>query len=59
MFHVKHFNNKQQINKSMSTQSLKDAVRNISNFPVDGIEFKDITTLFQSAERLQELSDVL
>ncbi len=32
----------------MSTESLKSVVRNISNFPVDGIEFKDITTLFQS-----------
>ena len=27
----------------MSTESLKSVVRNISNFPVDGIEFKDIT----------------
>ena len=43
----------------MSIQSLKDVVRNISNFPIDGIEFKDITTLFQSAECLHELSDIL
>lgn len=43
----------------MSIQSLKDVVRNISNFPFDGIEFKDITTLFQSPESLQELSDIM
>ncbi len=43
----------------MSTQTLKNAIRNISNFPIDGIEFKDITTLFQSPERLQELSDTM
>ena len=43
----------------MSIQSLKDVVRNISNFPIEGIEFKDITTLFQSKESLQELSDII
>lgn len=43
----------------MSIQTLKDSVRNISNFPIDGIEFKDITTLFQSPETLKELSDIL
>lgn len=43
----------------MSIQTLKDSVRNIPNFPIHGIEFKDITTLFQSPECLQELSDIL
>lgn len=43
----------------MSIQSLKDVVRNISNFPIDGIEFKDITTLFQSPASLHELSDIM
>ncbi|MGV8962105.1 MAG: adenine phosphoribosyltransferase [Candidatus Saccharimonadaceae bacterium] len=43
----------------MSIQTLKDVVRNISDFPIEGIEFKDITTLFQSPESLQELSDIL
>lgn len=43
----------------MSIQTLKDSVRNISNFPINGIEFKDITTLFQSPETLKELSDIL
>ena len=32
----------------MNIEKLKGAVRNISNFPIEGIEFKDITTLFQS-----------
>ncbi|HUI32958.1 MAG: adenine phosphoribosyltransferase [Dysgonamonadaceae bacterium] len=43
----------------MSIQKLKDIVRNISDFPIPGIEFKDITTLFQSPESLHELSDIL
>lgn len=43
----------------MSIQKLKDVVRNISDFPINGIEFKDITTLFQSPECLQELSDIM
>jgi adenine phosphoribosyltransferase len=43
----------------MSTKTLTDAVRNVPDFPIPGIQFKDITTLFQSPEYLQELSDVL
>lgn len=43
----------------MSIEKLKERVRNISDFPIPGIEFKDITTLFQSPESLQELSDIL
>lgn len=43
----------------MNIEKLKGAVRNISNFPIEGVEFKDITTLFQSPERLHELSDVM
>ena len=43
----------------MTIQELKDSVRNISDFPIPGIEFKDITTLFQSPECLKELSDIL
>lgn len=43
----------------MSVLELKEAVRNISDFPIEGIEFKDITTLFQSPERLHQLSDIL
>ena len=43
----------------MSIENLKQAVRNISDFPIKGIEFKDITTLFQSPEHLKDLSDIL
>lgn len=43
----------------MSVQKLKSAVRNISNFPIEGIEFKDITTLFQSRDHLKNLSDIM
>ena len=43
----------------MSIESLTSAVRNIPDFPIQGIQFKDITTLFQSPEHLKELSDIL
>lgn len=43
----------------MNTETLKAAVRNIPDFPIAGIQFKDITTLFQSPKHLQQLSDVL
>ena len=35
----------------MSIESLTKAVRNIPDFPIDGIQFKDITPLFQSPEK--------
>ena len=43
----------------MSIETLTKAVRNIPDFPIKGIQFKDITTLFQSAEHLNELSEIL
>lgn len=43
----------------MSIESLRKAVRNIPDFPIPGIQFKDITTLFQSPEHLKDLSDIL
>lgn len=43
----------------MSIETLTTAVRNIPDFPIKGIQFKDITTLFQSPEHLKELSDIL
>ncbi|MBK5195123.1 MAG: adenine phosphoribosyltransferase [Proteiniphilum sp.] len=43
----------------MSIETLTSAVRNIPDFPIPGIQFKDITTLFQSPEHLKELSDIL
>lgn len=43
----------------MSIETLTAAVRNIPDFPIPGIQFKDITTLFQSADHIKELSDIL
>lgn len=58
MFHVEH-KNKITNNSKMSIEKLKAAVRNIPNFPIEGVQFKDITTLFQSPEYLKEMSDIL
>jgi adenine phosphoribosyltransferase len=43
----------------MSIETLTSAVRNIPDFPIPGIQFKDITTLFQSPEHLRELAEIL
>lgn len=43
----------------MSIETLSAAVRNIPDFPIPGIQFKDITTLFQSSEHLKDLSKIL
>lgn len=38
---------------------LKETVRNIPDFPIPGIQFKDVTTLFNTKESLSMLSEVL
>jgi adenine phosphoribosyltransferase len=43
----------------MNIEKLKNAVRNVPDFPTPGIQFKDVTTLFKDAELLKELSDGL
>ena len=43
----------------MNIQKLKDSVRNIPDFPIPGIQFKDVTTLFKDPEYLKELLDGL
>lgn len=43
----------------MNIEELKKGVRNIPDFPKEGIQFKDVTTLFKSNEYLQALSDTL
>ncbi|GAP72364.1 adenine phosphoribosyltransferase [Candidatus Symbiothrix dinenymphae] len=43
----------------MNTKRLEKLVRNIPDFPIKGIQFKDVTTLFKDADALQELSDSL
>ncbi|KAA6327479.1 Adenine phosphoribosyltransferase [termite gut metagenome] len=43
----------------MNKEKLIKNVRNIPDFPIPGIQFKDVTTLFKDAECLQILSDML
>lgn len=43
----------------MSKETLIKSIREVPDFPIPGILFYDVTTLFKNAEALQELSDVL
>ena len=43
----------------MNVEKLKQFVRNVPDFPISGIQFKDITTLLKEPDVLQELSDGL
>lgn len=43
----------------MSIEKLRSSVRNIPDFPIPGVQFKDVTTLFKDAENLSELSKEL
>ena len=43
----------------MTAGEVKLQIRNIPDFPMKGIQFKDITTLFQSPEHLKDLSEIL
>ncbi|MDR0680577.1 MAG: adenine phosphoribosyltransferase [Dysgonamonadaceae bacterium] len=43
----------------MNVSKLREKVRNIPDFPVKGIQFKDVTTLFKDSATLKELSDGL
>jgi adenine phosphoribosyltransferase len=43
----------------MDVSKLRKKVRNIPDFPVKGIQFKDVTTLFKDSETLKELSEGL
>lgn len=43
----------------MIIEELKKGVRNIPDFPKEGIQFKDVTTLFKSSEYMHALSDIL
>jgi len=40
-------------------QKLKDSIRNIPDFPIPGIQFKDVTTMFKEGDTLSELTEVL
>ncbi|NDW17666.1 adenine phosphoribosyltransferase [Dysgonomonas sp. 216] len=43
----------------MSLEKLKKSIRNIPDFPIPGIQFKDVTTLFKNADNLKELTKEL
>lgn len=43
----------------MSKESLLKTIRQIPDFPIPGILFYDVTTLFKDAKALKELSDML
>jgi len=40
-------------------QALKETVRNIPDFPILGIQFKDVTPLFKTKESLENLTEAL
>lgn len=43
----------------MNKELLLRNLRNVPNFPIPGIQFKDVSTLFKNAECLKELTDAL
>lgn len=49
----------EQLTKEEKLIILKKTVRNIPDFPIPGIQFKDVTTLFNTKESLSMLADVL
>ena len=59
-FHVKQFDKKManQTNEN-DLAFLKKRVRNIPDFPIKGIQFKDVTPLFSTSESLKKLGDTL
>lgn len=38
---------------------LKESIRNIPDYPIPGVQFKDVTTLFKDATNLRYLSDIM
>ncbi|MDR0940196.1 MAG: adenine phosphoribosyltransferase [Mediterranea sp.] len=43
----------------MSKETLAKSIRTVADFPIPGILFYDVTTLFKDADCLRELSDTL
>jgi len=43
----------------MSKEKLIESIRCIPDFPIPGIQFRDVTTLFKDSECLQLLSDMM
>ena len=61
MFHVKQYELKikNRNTKYMNTELLLANLRSIPNFPIPGVLFRDVTTLFKSHECMKELEDSL
>ena len=63
MFHVEQYgkttsrSNKKTSN--MNRELLLKNLRNIPDFPIPGIQFKDVTSLFKNAECMRELDNAL
>ncbi|WP_165021157.1 MULTISPECIES: adenine phosphoribosyltransferase [unclassified Dysgonomonas] len=45
--------------KESKIEKLRRTVRNIPDFPIEGIQFKDVTPLFKTKESLFDLTEVL
>ncbi len=43
----------------MNTLEIKNSIRDVPNFPTEGILFKDLTTVFKNGEQLREIADAL
>ena len=60
MFHVKQTTSNNNYNLLiMNTKLLNDNLRCIPDFPRKGINFRDVTTLYKSAECMKEMLDEL
>lgn len=45
--------------RKQKLKTLRDTVRNIPDFPIPGIQFKDVTPLFKTKDSLRDLTKVL
>jgi len=43
----------------MNTSEIKKSIRDVPNFPTEGILFKDLTTVFKNGKQLREIADTL
>ena len=60
MFHVKHLTSNKHYNSLiMNNKTLLDNLRCIPDFPKKGINFRDVTTLYKSAECMKIMTEEL
>ena len=55
MWYLNHLNEQ----KALDMSSIKDLIRTIPDFPIEGIMFRDVTTLFDDAKGFKECIDRL